>query len=81
MSAPRIYRYVRGGDPRFIPYRRPFDISDDDLEALRLQHPGSTGRPRRGETRGGLPAIAALLGVHPSTVSARLRKIAEREET
>jgi hypothetical protein len=51
------------------------------LEALRLQHPGSTGRPRKGETRGGLCAIAAKLGVTPKAIWDRLNAIAKREET
>jgi hypothetical protein len=76
----RVYRYVRGGETRFVPYRPRLTIADDDLEALRLAHPGSTGRPRKGDTRGGLRTIAAILGCSPTAVKKRLRRIAEREE-
>jgi hypothetical protein len=85
MSRPRIYRYVRGGEPRFVPLRPAIRISDDDLTALRLAHPGSTGHPRglprRCGVKTGLRAIAAILGCSEHVVRYRLRKIAEREES
>jgi hypothetical protein len=84
MSRLRIYRYVRGGEPRFVPFKPRLSISDDELTALRLAHPGSTGHPRglprRCGAKTGLRAIAAILGCSEHVVRYRLRKIAEREE-
>jgi hypothetical protein len=80
MSTPRIARYVRGGEPRFVPLKPAIRIDDAKLEELRMAYPGSTGRPRSDMPKGGLKAIARKLGCHPKTVSRHLRKIAEREE-
>ena len=71
----RIFRYVAGGNPRFVPFKPRIKISDDELEALRMLHPGSTGHPR------GLRAMAEILGCSDQAIRYRLRKIAEREES
>jgi hypothetical protein len=55
-------------------------IDDDRLEKLRLRLPGSTGRPRKGNRKGGLKKIGAMLGVSTATVARRPRIIAERDE-
>jgi hypothetical protein len=79
VSASRVYRYVRGGDPRFVPYRPRIAATNPQLEALRMRYPGSTGRPPRGFP-GGLEAIAKIMGCSKRTVSRRLLGLAERED-
>lgn len=81
----RIFRYVAGGNPRFVPFKPRIKISDDELEALRMLHPGSTGHPRglplRCGVHTGLRAMAEILGCSDQAIRYRLRKIAEREES
>jgi hypothetical protein len=76
----RVFLYVRGGDPRFVPLPPATRISDAKLEKLRLKHPGTTGRPPPGYKKGGLRTIAKKLGCSMRTVSRRLQAIAVREE-
>lgn len=80
----RVYQYVPGGALRFVRFRPRIKISDDELEALRMRHPGSTGhprgQPRHGSFVGGLETIAKKLGCSGRTVSRHLQRIAKREE-
>ena len=75
----RVFQYL-GRGKGFGPYRPRLKVSDDDIEAMRMLYPGSTGRPKIGSPGGGLRTIAKLLGCSHRTVSLRLMKIAEREE-
>ena len=72
-----VLRYVRGVG--FERLRKPLAIGDEELEALRLIHFGSTGRPRKGKENGGLRAIARKIGCSSRTVSRRLRKLARED--
>ena len=71
-------RYIRGVG--FKPYRPRLKISDEELEAMRLIHYGSTGRPRKGTENGGQRAIAKKLGCSQKTVSRRLMEAAARHD-
>ena len=79
----KVFRYVRGGDPRFVPFKPRLKISNDDLEAMRMLYDGSgVGKPNGGALvpGAGVRAIGKALGVSGNCIRHRLIKIAEREE-
>jgi len=82
MTVPKVYQYVAGGDPRFVPYKPRVRVSDDELEALRMIYDGSNKSRSHGKIvpGGGLRALAKIVGCSDHGVRYRLRKIAEREE-
>jgi hypothetical protein len=83
LSHPKVFRYVAGGDPRFVPFKPRVKFDDDQLEAMRMVYDGSAVGCRTGGALvpgAGLKAMGRALGCAGNTVRYHLRKIAERAE-